>query len=53
MEDLSPAVLGRRVAEPRRRAGVTQEGLALRLHRSGSWVKKIEQGRRRWTTSGR
>jgi transcriptional regulator with XRE-family HTH domain len=46
MEDLPPAVLGRRVAELRRRAGVTQEGLALRLHRSVSWVKKIEQGRR-------
>jgi transcriptional regulator with XRE-family HTH domain len=46
MEDLSPAVLGHRVAELRRRAGVTQEGLALRLHRSASWVKKVEQGRR-------
>jgi transcriptional regulator with XRE-family HTH domain len=46
MDDLSPAVLGRRVAELRRRAGVTQEGLALRLHRSASWVKKLEQGRR-------
>jgi DNA-binding transcriptional regulator YiaG len=47
MEDLSPAVLGRRVAELRRRPGVTQEGLALRLHRSASCVKEIEQGRRR------
>jgi transcriptional regulator with XRE-family HTH domain len=46
MEGPPPAVLGRRIAELRRRAGVTQEGLALRLHRSASWVKKIEQGRR-------
>jgi transcriptional regulator with XRE-family HTH domain len=40
------APVGRRVAELRRRAGLTQEGLALRLHRSVSWVRKIEQGDR-------
>jgi transcriptional regulator with XRE-family HTH domain len=38
--------LGRRVAELRHLSGLTQEGLALRLHRSASWVKKVEQGRR-------
>jgi transcriptional regulator with XRE-family HTH domain len=38
------APVGRRVAELRRRAGLTQEGLALRLHRSASWVRKVEQG---------
>jgi transcriptional regulator with XRE-family HTH domain len=38
--------VGRRVAELRRRAGLSQEGLALRLHRSVSWVSKVEQGRR-------
>jgi transcriptional regulator with XRE-family HTH domain len=38
--------VGRRVAELRRRAGLSQEGLALRLHRSVSWVAKVEQGRR-------
>lgn len=40
------APVGRRVAELRRRAGLTQDGLALRLHRSASWVRKVEQGRR-------
>lgn len=40
------APVGRRVAELRRRAGLTQDGLALRLHRSTSWVKKVEQGAR-------
>jgi len=40
------APVGRRVAELRRRAGLTQEGLALRLHRSVSWVRKVEQGDR-------
>ena len=38
--------VGRRVAELRRRAGLTQAGLALRLHRSTSWVKKVETGAR-------
>lgn len=38
--------VGRRVAELRRRAGLSQAGLALRLHRSVSWVKKVEQGAR-------
>ena len=38
--------IGKRVAALRGRAGLTQEGLALRLHRSVSWVSKLEQGRR-------
>lgn len=45
--DPDPVVaLGRRVAELRRGAGLTQAGLALRLHRSVSWVSKVEQGQR-------
>ena len=43
---MDAAPVGRRVAELRRRAGLTQEGLALRLHRSASWVRKVEQGTR-------
>jgi transcriptional regulator with XRE-family HTH domain len=30
----------------RRRLGLTQDGLAMRLHRSKSWVTKIERGER-------
>jgi transcriptional regulator with XRE-family HTH domain len=45
--DLDPSTaLGRRVAELRRSAGLTQDGLALRLHRSVSWVQKVERGHR-------
>ena len=44
VDDAAP--VGRRVAELRRRAGLTQQGLALRLHRSVSWVRKVEQGDR-------
>lgn len=36
--------LGRRVKVLRRARGWTQEGLALRLHRSSSWVTKVERG---------
>jgi transcriptional regulator with XRE-family HTH domain len=38
--------IGRRIAIHRRRLGLTQEGLAMRLHRSRSWVTKIERGER-------
>lgn len=38
--------IGRRIAIHRRRLGLTQEGLAMRLHRSQSWVTKIERGER-------
>jgi transcriptional regulator with XRE-family HTH domain len=37
---------GARVAELRRRAGLTQDQLAHRLDRSESWVSKIERGAR-------
>jgi len=36
----------RRIAIHRRRLGLTQEGLAMRLHRSRSWVTKLERGER-------
>lgn len=39
--------IGERVAELRRARGLTQDGLALRMHRSVSWVSKVEQGKRR------
>jgi len=42
-EDLG---IGRRIAAHRRRLGLTQQGLAMRLHRSTSWVTKIERGGR-------
>jgi transcriptional regulator with XRE-family HTH domain len=38
--------VGRRIALFRKRAGLTQAGLAHRLHRSKSWVEKIESGER-------
>jgi transcriptional regulator with XRE-family HTH domain len=38
--------IGRRIAIHRRRLGLTQEGLAMRLHRSRSWVTKVERGER-------
>ena len=38
--------IGQRVALHRKRLGLTQDGLALRLHRSKSWVTKIERGER-------
>ena len=38
-----------RLAALRRRAGLTQEQLAARLHRSASWVQKVEQGSRSLT----
>jgi len=38
--------IGERIAAHRRRLGLTQQGLAMRLHRSKSWVTKIERGDR-------
>ena len=42
-QDLS---IGQRIARYRRNAGLTQDGLALRLFRSKSWVTKVERGER-------
>jgi transcriptional regulator with XRE-family HTH domain len=47
MDDLAPQPIGRRVAAFRKLRGLTQAGLAARLHRSESWVTKIERGERR------
>jgi transcriptional regulator with XRE-family HTH domain len=44
--------IGERIAHHRRNLGLTQEGLAMRLFRSKSWVTKIERGERRSTRSG-
>jgi transcriptional regulator with XRE-family HTH domain len=44
--DLSDLPPGRRVAVLRKRAGLTQVGLAAKLHRSVSWVVKMEHGER-------
>lgn len=38
--------IGERIAHHRRNLGLTQEGLAMRLFRSKSWVTKIERGER-------
>lgn len=42
--DLDGLPTGRRIAVLRRRARLTQAGLAMRLHRSTSWVEKVERG---------
>jgi len=42
-QDLS---IGQRIARHRRNAGLTQDGLAMRLFRSKSWVTKVERGER-------
>jgi transcriptional regulator with XRE-family HTH domain len=42
-DDLS---IGERIARYRRSLGLTQEGLAMRLFRSKSWVTKVERGER-------
>lgn len=42
-DDLS---IGERIARHRRALGLTQEGLAMRLFRSKSWVTKVECGER-------
>ena len=42
-DDLS---IGERIARYRRALGLTQEGLAMRLFRSKSWVTKVERGER-------
>lgn len=39
--------IGERVAELRKARDLTQDGLAMRMHRSVSWVSKVEQGKRR------
>jgi transcriptional regulator with XRE-family HTH domain len=39
--------IGQRVAALRKLRGLTQAGLAARLHRSESWITKIERGERR------
>jgi transcriptional regulator with XRE-family HTH domain len=38
--------IGERIAQHRKHLGLTQEGLAMRLFRSKSWVTKIERGER-------
>jgi len=38
--------IGERIAIHHRRLGLTQDGLAMRLHRSTSWVTKVERGER-------
>ncbi len=38
--------IGRRIVMHRRRLGLTQDGLAMRLHRSKSWLTKVERGER-------
>ncbi|HEY8473639.1 MAG TPA: helix-turn-helix domain-containing protein [Natronosporangium sp.] len=47
MDDLAPPSIGRQVATIRKLRGLTQSGLAARLHRSESWVTKVERGERR------
>jgi DNA-binding transcriptional regulator YiaG len=42
-DDLS---IGERIARYRRALGLTQEGLAMRLFRSKSWVTMVERGER-------
>jgi len=38
--------IGQRIARHRRNASLTQDGLAMRLFRSKSWVTKVERGER-------
>jgi transcriptional regulator with XRE-family HTH domain len=46
MDSASDMSIGQRIALYRRARGLTQEGLAMRLHRSKSWVTKVERGER-------
>src|SRR5438105_3669251 len=46
MDSASGMSIGQRIALYRRLRGLTQEGLAMRLHRSKSWVTKVERGER-------
>jgi len=46
VDDLDGRPVGKRIAVFRKRAGLTQAGLAQRLHRSKSWVEKVERGER-------
>ena len=46
MDSTSGISIGQRIALYRRLRGLTQEGLAMRLRRSKSWVTKVERGER-------
>ena len=46
MDSMSDMSIGQRIAAYRKLRGLTQEGLGMRLHRSKSWVTKIERGER-------
>ena len=46
MDSTSDISIGQRIAMYRKLRGFTQEGLGMRLHRSKSWVTKIERGER-------
>ncbi len=46
MDSASGMSIGQRIALYRKLRGLTQEGLAMRLHRSKSWVTKVERGER-------
>src|SRR5947208_14486521 len=46
MDSASGMSIGQRIARYRKLRGHTQEGLAMRLHRSKSWVTKVERGER-------
>src|SRR5260370_20470016 len=46
MDSASGMSIGQRIALYRGLRGLTQEGLAMRLHRSKSWVTKVERGER-------
>src|SRR5215467_7391187 len=46
MDSTSGMSIGQCIALYRRLRGLTQDGLAMRLHRSKSWVTKIERGER-------
>ena len=46
MDSTSGMSIGQRIALYRRLRGLTQEGLAMRLLRSKSWVTKVERGER-------
>ena len=53
MDSTSGMSIGQRIALYRRLRGLTQEGLAMRLHRSKSWVTKVERGERQIDRSRR
>lgn len=47
MDSSTDVSIGQRIATLRKLRGLTQDGLALRLSRSTSWVTKVERGARR------